>query len=66
MIYISTVLNCNVTVVQICGSSESEETMLLCDGCDLGYHMACLSPPLDEVTAFGHFTHLTLTKENKT
>jgi len=23
--------------------------MLLCDGCDLGYHLECLTPPLDDV-----------------
>nr|XP_026501798.1 PHD and RING finger domain-containing protein 1 isoform X1 [Vanessa tameamea]XP_026501799.1 PHD and RING finger domain-containing protein 1 isoform X1 [Vanessa tameamea]XP_026501800.1 PHD and RING finger domain-containing protein 1 isoform X1 [Vanessa tameamea] len=39
------------TVCEICGSIEDEETMLLCDGCDLGYHMQCLSPPLSEVPA---------------
>ncbi|XP_050348273.1 PHD and RING finger domain-containing protein 1 isoform X2 [Nymphalis io] len=39
------------TVCEICGSTEDEETMLLCDGCDLGYHMQCLSPPLAEVPA---------------
>ncbi|KAG7298923.1 hypothetical protein JYU34_017381 [Plutella xylostella] len=37
------------TICEICGSSDSEETMLLCDGCDLGYHMACLTPPLDQI-----------------
>jgi PHD and RING finger domain-containing protein 1 len=23
--------------------------MLLCDGCDLGYHLECLDPPMDTV-----------------
>lgn len=23
--------------------------MLLCDGCDLGYHLECLNPPMNEV-----------------
>lgn len=25
--------------------------MLLCDGCDLGFHMRCLDPPLSAVLA---------------
>lgn len=37
------------TICQVCGRADNEETMLLCDGCDLGYHMACLTPPLEEV-----------------
>ncbi|XP_026736700.1 PHD and RING finger domain-containing protein 1-like [Trichoplusia ni] len=37
------------TICEVCGSTEHEETMLLCDGCDLGYHMQCLTPPLSEV-----------------
>jgi hypothetical protein len=32
-----------------CGQSDREESMLLCDGCDAGYHMACLTPPLTNV-----------------
>ncbi|CAH2085107.1 unnamed protein product [Euphydryas editha] len=39
------------TLCEICGSSDDEETMLLCDGCDLGYHMQCLTPPLSEIPA---------------
>uniref|UniRef100_H2YBV4 PHD and RING finger domain-containing protein 1 n=1 Tax=Ciona savignyi TaxID=51511 RepID=H2YBV4_CIOSA len=39
------------THCQFCGSGENEETLLLCDGCDLGYHCACLEPPLDQVPA---------------
>ncbi|XP_060801312.1 PHD and RING finger domain-containing protein 1 isoform X2 [Amyelois transitella] len=37
------------TVCEVCGSTDNEESMLLCDGCDLGYHMQCLVPPLSEV-----------------
>ncbi|KAG6460234.1 hypothetical protein O3G_MSEX011847 [Manduca sexta] len=39
----------DTTVCEICGRSDNEETMLLCDGCDLGYHMQCLTPPLGQV-----------------
>ncbi|XP_045769357.1 PHD and RING finger domain-containing protein 1 isoform X2 [Maniola jurtina] len=38
-----------LTVCEVCSSAEGEETMLLCDRCDLGYHMQCLSPPLTEI-----------------
>jgi hypothetical protein len=31
---------------QTCKSRLDEEKMLLCDGCDLGYHMHCLVPKL--------------------
>ncbi|KAI7861114.1 PLU-1-like protein-domain-containing protein [Circinella umbellata] len=34
---------------EICNSGENEEEILLCDGCDRGYHMYCLSPPLNTV-----------------
>ncbi|XP_039250350.2 uncharacterized protein LOC120328032 [Styela clava] len=29
-----------------CGLFSHPETILLCDGCDKGHHMACLTPPL--------------------
>lgn len=29
--------------------ADREETLLLCDGCDNGYHMECLYPPLEYV-----------------
>ena len=34
---------------EICGSKEFGEEMLICDNCDKGYHMGCLSPPLIEL-----------------
>ena len=34
------------TVCQVCGSGDDEASTLLCDGCDDGYHLACLRPPL--------------------
>ncbi|EEZ99116.2 PHD and RING finger domain-containing protein 1 isoform X2 [Tribolium castaneum] len=37
------------TFCEICGSSDREERMLLCDGCDLGFHMECLTPPLADI-----------------
>lgn len=37
------------TNCEICNSADREESMLLCDGCDKGYHMGCLDPPLTEI-----------------
>ncbi|KAF7727360.1 hypothetical protein EC973_007603 [Apophysomyces ossiformis] len=34
---------------EICHNSDNEEEILLCDGCDRGYHMNCLTPPLTAV-----------------
>lgn len=34
---------------QKCGSGKYEETILICDGCDLSFHMQCLMPPLSSV-----------------
>ncbi|CAL8090490.1 unnamed protein product [Orchesella dallaii] len=31
----------------ICGTSDNDDQLLFCDDCDRGYHMYCLSPPLD-------------------
>mmetsp|Transcript_5803 Transcript_5803/g.14747 ORF Transcript_5803/g.14747 Transcript_5803/m.14747 type:complete len:423 (-) Transcript_5803:484-1752(-) len=33
----------------LCSSGEHDESILLCDGCDAGFHMACLTPPLLQV-----------------
>ncbi|XP_039600411.1 PHD and RING finger domain-containing protein 1 isoform X2 [Polypterus senegalus] len=37
------------TICEVCGRSDREDRLLLCDGCDDGYHMECLNPPLDAV-----------------
>jgi hypothetical protein len=34
---------------QVCNSGGDDEKLLLCDGCDLGYHMFCLEKPLLQV-----------------
>ncbi|RXG58319.1 PHD and RING finger domain-containing protein 1 [Armadillidium vulgare] len=39
----------DLTYCEVCGSSDREDCLLLCDGCDLGFHLECLSPPLLEV-----------------
>eukprot|EP00878_Enallax_costatus_P013685 GHUV01014311.1.p1 GENE.GHUV01014311.1~~GHUV01014311.1.p1 ORF type:complete len:709 (+),score=279.68 GHUV01014311.1:832-2958(+) len=36
-------------VCSACGHTQPERNMLLCDGCDAGYHMTCLKPELTVV-----------------
>lgn len=39
----------NPTYCEVCHECDREERLLLCDGCDLGYHLECLDPPLVQV-----------------
>lgn len=39
----------DVTHCQVCGRSDREDRMLLCDGCDDGYHCECLRPAVTEI-----------------
>lgn len=39
------------TFCEICGGSDREDRILLCDGCDRGFHTECLTPPLLEIPA---------------
>lgn len=39
----------DLTYCEVCNSSDREDCMLLCDGCDGGYHMFCLVPPLENI-----------------
>ncbi|KAJ2661771.1 hypothetical protein IWW48_002165 [Coemansia sp. RSA 1200] len=34
---------------EVCKSGEDDENMLICDGCDCGFHMYCLNPPLSSI-----------------
>ncbi|KAI9310266.1 hypothetical protein BX666DRAFT_2033269 [Dichotomocladium elegans] len=34
---------------EVCHGNESEGVMLLCDGCDRGFHMGCLTPPITAI-----------------
>lgn len=36
---------------QLCGGGELPDEIVLCDGCDSGFHLLCLDPPLGEVPA---------------
>lgn len=38
-----------ITNCEVCSRPDREDVMLLCDHCNQGYHMDCLSPPLTEV-----------------
>ncbi|KAI8816843.1 PLU-1-like protein-domain-containing protein [Fimicolochytrium jonesii] len=31
---------------EMCGGGENDEQMLLCDGCNRGYHLYCFDPPM--------------------
>lgn len=37
------------TFCEVCHQSDREDRMLLCDGCDRGYHLECLTPPMTAV-----------------
>ncbi|XP_015111930.1 uncharacterized protein LOC107037735 [Diachasma alloeum] len=37
------------TFCEVCQECDREDRMLLCDGCDLGFHLECLNPPMDRV-----------------
>lgn len=34
---------------QFCTSGENEDKLLLCDGCDKGYHTYCFKPKMDNI-----------------
>lgn len=38
-----------VIMCKVCGKGDNDEKLLLCDGCDAGYHTFCVSPPLEEI-----------------
>lgn len=42
---------------RICRRKGGDEYMLLCDGCDHGYHTYCLKPPLSHVPEGDWFCH---------
>jgi [histone H3]-trimethyl-L-lysine4 demethylase len=37
---------------EVCGRGDNALSMLLCDGCDTGYHTFCLDPPLKAIPKF--------------
>ncbi|KAH7887375.1 PLU-1-like protein-domain-containing protein [Phlebopus sp. FC_14] len=45
---------------EICQKKNHDEEMLLCDGCDCGFHMFCLDPPLNSIPKGQWFCHTCL------
>ncbi len=39
----------NTLVCELCSSGQHEAEILLCDSCDRGFHLYCLTPPLPAV-----------------
>jgi E3 ubiquitin-protein ligase UHRF1 len=40
---------CKICGCHECGSKENPDKQLMCDECDLPYHIYCLKPPLEEM-----------------
>ncbi|KAM5237840.1 LOW QUALITY PROTEIN: E3 ubiquitin-protein ligase UHRF1 [Ctenodactylus gundi] len=40
---------CRVCACHLCGGREAPEKQLMCDECDMAYHLYCLDPPLSSV-----------------
>ncbi|GBM23571.1 E3 ubiquitin-protein ligase UHRF1 [Araneus ventricosus] len=40
---------CKICSCHICGGKDQPEKQILCDECDLPYHLWCLTPPLTEI-----------------
>ncbi|KIY52300.1 hypothetical protein FISHEDRAFT_35625, partial [Fistulina hepatica ATCC 64428] len=45
---------------EICQKKNAEKSMLLCDGCDCGFHTFCLNPPLTSIPKDQWFCFLCL------
>jgi histone demethylase JARID1 len=39
------------TICQLCQGADHDDKVLLCDECDMGFHIFCLSPPLAQIPA---------------
>ena len=40
---------CKHCACSVCGGKDTPDKQILCDECDMAYHLWCLSPPLDTV-----------------
>ncbi|THH02163.1 hypothetical protein EW026_g654 [Hermanssonia centrifuga] len=45
---------------EVCQKKDRGEEMLLCDGCDCGFHIFCLDPPLSSIPKGQWFCHICL------
>lgn len=52
------------TPCEVCRNTDREDTMLLCDGCNRGYHMSCLTPPLTEIPQNSWYCDYCFASEN--
>lgn len=41
--------SCKECGCNICGGKNNDDQQLLCDECDMAFHMTCLTPPLTEI-----------------
>ncbi|EDV28729.1 uncharacterized protein TRIADDRAFT_51933 [Trichoplax adhaerens] len=39
----------DLTYCEVCNECNREDRLLLCDGCNKGYHCECLTPPLEHI-----------------
>ncbi|CAE6475034.1 unnamed protein product [Rhizoctonia solani] len=42
---------------ELCRKGDRDTEMLLCDGCDEGFHMSCLDPPMNSIPKGTWFCH---------
>lgn len=40
---------CRHCACSVCGGKDNPDKQLLCDECDMAFHLWCLTPPLDEI-----------------
>uniref|UniRef100_A0A8D0L6Y8 E3 ubiquitin-protein ligase UHRF n=1 Tax=Sphenodon punctatus TaxID=8508 RepID=A0A8D0L6Y8_SPHPU len=40
---------CRMCACHVCGGKENPEKQLMCDECDMAFHIYCLSPPLSSI-----------------
>nr|XP_023030372.1 bromodomain adjacent to zinc finger domain protein 2B-like isoform X3 [Leptinotarsa decemlineata] len=49
--------NSNLSNCQFCHSGDNEDKLLLCDGCDKGYHTYCFKPKMDNIPDGDWYCH---------
>jgi hypothetical protein len=56
--------NIDTLVCELCNGGHLEDKIILCDRCDKGFHMFCLTPPLTSVPEGDWMCPLCLTEES--